>query len=171
MAERTYLVTVGEQTLSVTLRQEGERTYARVGDGPERPVRLDSGSGALHTLVVGARHRDLLASREGSQLELALPQAVLELAVEDAARARLAQVAGGSTTTHTRRELRAPMPGLVVRVRRQPGETVEAGEPLIVLQAMKMENELSLPAAGTIASVVVKDGQTVDQGQVLVVLE
>ncbi len=171
MVERAYLVTVGEQTLTVMLRQEGERTYARVGDGPEQLVRLESGSGASHTLVVGARHRELLASRAGSQVALALPEAVLELDVEDAARARLARVVGGSTTPHTRRELRAPMPGLVVGVRRQPGETVEAGEPLVVLQAMKMENELSLPAAGTIASVAVQDGQTVDQGQVLVVLE
>ncbi|MBV9355731.1 MAG: biotin/lipoyl-binding protein [Chloroflexi bacterium] len=171
MAERTYLVTAGEQRLTVTLRREAERTYARVGDGPEQPVRLEPGGGASYTLVVGARHRALLASRAGGQVELALPAAVLELEVEDEARARLAQVAGGSGTTHARRELRAPMPGLVVSVRRQPGDTVEAGEPLVVLQAMKMENELSLPAAGTIASVAVKDGQTVDQGQVLIVLE
>jgi pyruvate carboxylase subunit B len=171
MAERTFLVTVGDRTLTVALRQEGETTWGRVGDGPEQQVRLESGSGALHTLVAGSRHRDLLAARAAGHVELAQADAVLELDVEDAARARLAQVAGASTTTHARRELRAPMPGLVVSVRHQPGETVDAGEPLVVLQAMKMENELSLPAGGTIASVAVTNGQTVDQGQVLVVLE
>src|SRR5262245_65015520 len=99
MAERTYLVTVGDRTLTVALRQEGDTTRARVGDAPEQPVRLEAGSGALRTLVAGSRHRDLLASRAAGHVDLALADAVLALDVEDAARARLAQVAGASTTT------------------------------------------------------------------------
>jgi biotin carboxyl carrier protein len=171
MAERNYLVTIGERTLTVTLRHEGDDTYARVDGGREQPVRLRRGSGALVTLSRGVHHRQLLAQRDGGHVEVALSDAVLELDVQDAARARLAQMAGASTATHTRRELRAPMPGLVVRVSGQPGDSVSAGQPLVVLQAMKMENELALPAAGTIASVAVVEGQTVDQGQLLVVLE
>jgi biotin carboxyl carrier protein len=171
VAERTYLVSVGERTLTVALRQEGDTTYARLDDGPEQPVRLTRTSGAAWTLARGVRFEELLGQRQAGHVEIALPDAVLQLDLEDAARARLTRVAGGSSAPHARRELRAPMPGLVVRVRCQPGEAVGAGEALVVLQAMKMENELSLPAAGTVASVAVVDGQTVDQGQVLVVLE
>jgi biotin carboxyl carrier protein len=91
--------------------------------------------------------------------------------VVDEARARLASVAGGHAAAHARRELRAPMPGLLVKLLCQPGDTVEAGQPLAVLQAMKMENELSLPRGGTVLAVQAQPGQTVEQGQVLVVLE
>jgi glutaconyl-CoA decarboxylase len=63
------------------------------------------------------------------------------------------------------------MPGLVVRVLCTVGEEVEASQPLVVLQAMKMENELSLPRGGTVTAVSTEAGQTVEQGQVLVVVE
>jgi biotin carboxyl carrier protein len=70
-----------------------------------------------------------------------------------------------------RRELKAPMPGLVVKVLCEPGQHVEPGQALVVLQAMKMENELSLPRGGTVTSVSAEPGRTVDQGAVLVVVE
>ena len=91
--------------------------------------------------------------------------------VVDEARARLASVAGGRAAGHARRELKAPMPGLLVRLLCQPGDVVEAGQPLAVLQAMKMENELSLPRGGTVTSTHAEAGQTVEQGQVLLVIE
>ena len=50
-------------------------------------------------------------------------------------------------------------------------DAIEAGQPLSVLQAMKMENELSLPRGGTVTSLAAEPGQTVEQGQVLVVVE
>jgi biotin carboxyl carrier protein len=53
----------------------------------------------------------------------------------------------------------------------QIGDTIEPGQPLAVLQAMKMENELSLPRGGTVTSIGAEAGQTVEQGQVLVVVE
>ena len=64
-----------------------------------------------------------------------------------------------------------PMPGLLVRVLCQPGDTVEPGQPLVVLQAMKMENELSLPRGGTVKSIGVAPGQSIEQGQVLLIVE
>jgi biotin carboxyl carrier protein len=67
--------------------------------------------------------------------------------------------------------LRAPMPGLVVRVQAQPGEAVTAGAGIVVLEAMKMENELRTTAAGTIKSVHARAGETVEKGQILVEFE
>jgi pyruvate carboxylase subunit B len=60
------------------------------------------------------------------------------------------------------------MPGLVVRVSATAGQTVAAGQGLIVLEAMKMENELRAPAAGRVTSVRVSEGQAVEKGQVLI---
>ncbi|MDQ3875340.1 MAG: acetyl/propionyl-CoA carboxylase subunit alpha, partial [Actinomycetota bacterium] len=67
--------------------------------------------------------------------------------------------------------LSSPMPGAVVRVDVAPGETVEAGQPLVVLEAMKMEHTVSAPHAGRVADVRVAAGDQVESGRVLVVLE
>jgi pyruvate carboxylase subunit B len=64
--------------------------------------------------------------------------------------------------------LRAPMPGLVVRVLVEPGQEVMPGAGLVVLEAMKMENELKAPAAVTVGAVRAQAGQAVEKGQVLV---
>lgn len=67
--------------------------------------------------------------------------------------------------------LMAPMPGLVVRLAVEVGDRVEAGQALVVMEAMKMENELRTKAAGTVARVLVQVGVAVEKGAVLVELE
>ena len=64
--------------------------------------------------------------------------------------------------------LRAPMPGLVIRVQVSVGQVVAAGQPVIALEAMKMENELHAPAAGVVRAVPVQPGQAVEKGAILV---
>ena len=65
----------------------------------------------------------------------------------------------------------APMPGTILRVNVQPGQAVKAGEVLLVLEAMKMENEIMAPKAGTVAQVLVSRGANVDTGAAMVVLK
>src|SRR5581483_11677857 len=91
--------------------------------------------------------------------------------VQDERAARLASLAAAASHPHTAVTLAAPMPGLVVRVNVAAGASVQKGEPLVVLQAMKMENELGAPRAGVVTRVAAQPGQTVEQGQALVVLD
>jgi biotin carboxyl carrier protein len=67
--------------------------------------------------------------------------------------------------------LRAPMPGLVVRVQVEAGQRVAAGAGVVVLEAMKMENELRAAGAGVVRTVRVRAGEAVEKGQVLVDFE
>jgi biotin carboxyl carrier protein len=67
--------------------------------------------------------------------------------------------------------LTAPMPGLIVRVNAQVGDTVSAGQGLVVMEAMKMENELRVQAAGRVKAVLVSPGTVVEKGALLVELE
>lgn len=69
------------------------------------------------------------------------------------------------------KEIKAPMPGLVLSVTVEAGQQVQEGDRLLILEAMKMENSIMIHAAATIKSVLVKAGQAVDKGHVLVVLE
>jgi biotin carboxyl carrier protein len=71
---------------------------------------------------------------------------------------------------HSAGSLVAPMPGAVVRVLVEPGAAVDAGQALVVLEAMKMEHTVSAPVAGTVGEVRVQAGQQVEAGAVLVVM-
>jgi len=70
-----------------------------------------------------------------------------------------------------RKNISAPMPGKVVRLLVREGDTVDSGQGLVVVEAMKMQNELKAPRAGRVAAVRVRDGDTVTAGDTLVVLE
>ncbi len=78
---------------------------------------------------------------------------------------RKAQAAAGETT------IRAPIPGLVVKVLVEPGQQVTEGQPLLILEAMKMENDLRAPHAGTVHEVRVQPGAQVALGQALALIK
>lgn len=170
-AATTYEVTIGERAVRVSLRRAGDDYVVRIGDGPEQPAALRHIHGLLHLLSLGQRRTELLGARTADGGAVALDGLEYRAEVIDTARARLASVAGGRTAGHTRRELKAPMPGLLVKLLCAEGDAIEAGQPLAVLQAMKMENELSVTRGGTVRSIAVEVGQTVEQGQVLLVVE
>jgi acetyl/propionyl-CoA carboxylase alpha subunit len=67
--------------------------------------------------------------------------------------------------------LTAPMPGLIVRVNAQVGDAVQAGQGLVVMEAMKMENELRAQAAGRVKAILVTPGSVVEKGALLIELE
>jgi biotin carboxyl carrier protein len=68
-------------------------------------------------------------------------------------------------------EILAPMPGKVVRIQLETGATVEKGAGVVVVEAMKMQNEMKSPRAGVVVSIKVKPGDTVNAGDVLAVVE
>jgi len=72
---------------------------------------------------------------------------------------------------HGEQKIVAPMPGRVVRVLVAPGDAVQIHQPVIVVEAMKMENELRSPKAGTVRDVAVNAGTSVETGRVLVVID
>ena len=72
---------------------------------------------------------------------------------------------------HARGGITAPMPGVIVSVTKKVGENIIVGEPILVLEAMKMENEIRTPVGGTLLEVKVSPGQRVDKGETLVVIE
>jgi len=73
--------------------------------------------------------------------------------------------------SHHHAEIRASMPGLVIRLAAKEGSDVTKGQALLILEAMKMENEIRSPADGLIKSIHAKQGQTVEKGDLLIVLD
>ena len=94
----------------------------------------------------------------------------IPLTISDSRR-RQRQGAGDRGGGSGRGTIVAPMPGRIVKVLVKPNETVSARQPLVVVEAMKMENELRAPRGGTVAEVRVSEGSSVEANTVLVVLD
>ena len=80
----------------------------------------------------------------------------------------LEQMGMSKAATAKVNELKAPMPGLIVGINIQPGDTVGKGDSMLILEAMKMENMLKAPGSGTVKTIRVAHGDRVEKGQVLV---
>jgi biotin carboxyl carrier protein len=164
-----YYVTVAGRTLEVDLGAEASRV-----DG--RPVSAElpalPGTPVRHLLVDGRSYVVLAAAGEGpGEWQLRLDGATFVVEVVDERTRAIRAMTGAAARARGPGPLRAPMPGLVVRVQVEPGQAVERGAGLVIVEAMKMENELTADAAGVVARVLVQPGQTVEKGAVLVEFE
>jgi biotin carboxyl carrier protein len=164
------IVTVGDRTERVRVEREGEQLRVQVG---ERSYLVDQAA-------VGPRHWSVLAG--GEQFEVAvLPRGAGRWWVSSSRGGVLAEVAdplthlarqGASSRGARRREqVTAYMPGRVVSVLVAEGEAVRAGQGVLVLEAMKMQNEIQAEHEGTIKRVCVQPGQAVEGGDPLFEME
>jgi biotin carboxyl carrier protein len=94
-----------------------------------------------------------------------------EVAIKDALDQQLEQMGFGTSAGKQIKEIKAPMPGLVLEIGVTDGQAVKEGDRILILEAMKMENSILIHADATIKKVNVKAGQAVEKGQVLVELE
>ena len=105
----------------------------------------------------------------GQPFAVVLRGRTYEVAVVDPKRLRSGESAGAHHAGAA--EIVSPMPGKIVRVLVQAGDQVEAGAGIIVVEAMKMQNEMKAPKAGTVVSINADEGATVNAGDVLAVIE
>jgi pyruvate carboxylase subunit B len=164
-----YIVQVGADRVEVELTGEeavvdGARTAARLTDVPGTPVRLVALGEAVHR-VVARRHPGR------GRYTLWVDGFRYEVEALDERTRAIRDLSATSAAAAGPAPLVAPMPGLVVRVSVAEGDVVAAGQGLVVMEAMKMENELRAPAAGRVARVLVAPGTAVEKGAVLVELE
>lgn len=159
-----YRVSLGGKTWEIAVSAgkvsvEGKEYQAELRSIEGTPVRvlsLNGGTWAFPLESAGAGNWTVLVHGERHELE-ALDERTAHI-----------RLLGGTAVAATGPAvLKAPMPGLVVRVLAEPGQKVVEGTSLIVLEAMKMENELKAAKSGLIETVAVSRGQTVEKGQVL----
>jgi biotin carboxyl carrier protein len=105
----------------------------------------------------------------GASREVHIGSRAFAVTITDLKRLRAGQNAGAQADAVA--QLIAPMPGKVVRVLVEQGTEVAAGDPVVVVEAMKMQNEMKSPRAGTVTALHVKTGDTVNAGEVLAVIE
>jgi biotin carboxyl carrier protein len=135
-------------------------------DGKAHEVSVSDGVRGFTRLSIGARSHELGLEREANGYRVSFPGDSLSVELAPATR-------GGALPArrdHGPARVTAPMPGRIVRVLSQPGASVIAGQGLVVIEAMKMENELRAPRGGRLLELLVREGQAVEAGTLLAVV-
>ena len=160
-----YHVTVGDDTFEVEIDAEG----VRIDGEPVAVGGPESVGPSLYSFLVGGASHTVVAERSGPgvwNLQLRGRRARVEV-VDDRTRAMRDMASTGSAVKGPS-PVRAPMPGLVVKVEVEEGEWVEEGGGLLVVEAMKMENSLTAPVGGRVGTIHVVAGQTVEKDEILI---
>jgi biotin carboxyl carrier protein len=163
-----YYVRLGEREQELELdgdsvKVNGSDVRAHLEDLPGVPIQLVSIDGSVHRLIARRVERGVYdISIDGYRFTVE--------ALDERARA-IRELSGAARKVAAAGHLKAPMPGLIVRVNVKEGEQVRAGQGLVVMEAMKMENELRATAAATVKRVVVSPGSAVEKGALLLEME
>ncbi|HEY4177672.1 MAG TPA: biotin/lipoyl-containing protein [Kofleriaceae bacterium] len=168
--KRDLIVTAAGAERAVTIdgpRPDG--SFGVIVDGTERAVDAKMIRPGTWSLVLDGRSFvvELDQRRNGVAASVGASEALLQ--VEDALHKKLAKAASPRAAARGE-SLRAPIAGKVVKVLVAVGDNVAAGSPVIVLEAMKMENELVAERGGTVSQITKQAGQAVDTGELLVEL-
>ena len=163
-----YIVDVNGERITVELdgthaMVDGERIEVALTPVEGTPVRLVRLGEQVHRVVArrGASRGAWTLDVDGARVEAE--------ALDERLRA-IRDLTAATAAASGPAPLIAPMPGLVVRINVAVGDTVGAGQGLVVIEAMKMENELRATAAGVVTAILATPGQAVDKGAVLVEL-
>jgi len=176
IGDKAYSVDTGENSPQRDISIDGMRysiDWRQIA--PLAADAKEQSSGGRFSLLIGEKSYEVFARRinkpggKGYSYEIVVAGQRFEVDVEDE---REKALTGSIQAVHESGEalVRAPMPGLVLGIPMEPGAKVQRGQTVVVLEAMKMDNDLASPIEGTVKEVRVSKGQTVNQGDVLVVV-
>jgi len=169
---RTYSIRLNERTYTVAVEQTGRHNFKVTLDGETFNVE-SAGNREISTWLVQSGNDAIRAQTRilpTDKVDVWLAGAALQAAV------RVVGVGGYRLTSqemgqdHVSGSIRAPMPGRITSILVKEGEAVETGSPLLILEAMKMQNELTSPTSGLVKSIHVREGDTVKKDALLLVM-
>jgi biotin carboxyl carrier protein len=164
----TYEVAIAGIAHRLELKQDGSRWECTL-DGERIDVDAVAVRPEVLSLIVGGRAYEIKRERTAIDTYIWVGVTRFAAAVRDPRSWRSRRA--GNAGIEGPQKLHAPMPGKVVRVLAPPGTMVAAGQGVLVIEAMKMQNELKSPKAGVVKQIAVAEGSSVTAGEVLAVVE
>ena len=159
---------VGDETPQLEINRDGNRVFAKVDD---RDYELDASEVEPNVFLLKHKGKvhEVYVSPTGGSYQVSIGGKDIDVRLIDPKRLR----GTGSGTEHGdgNADIRTMMPGKVVRLIVNTGDSIEKGDGVLVVEAMKMQNELKSPKAGTVREIRVAEGETVAAGDVLAVIE
>jgi biotin carboxyl carrier protein len=164
-----YLIELDERSHRIEVHPAGDSTFTVEIDGTARTVDSRRIGQTTYSLLIDGHSVVAEVSANEDQFTVTIGGEVFHLHLVDERRRRV--TLGEPEEEKGRREVRALMPGKVVDILVRVGDAIDRNQGLLIIEAMKMENEMKSPAAGEVKEILVQPGQTVETGQVLAVVE
>jgi biotin carboxyl carrier protein len=139
-----------------------------------KPINVDlvrSGATELYSVLIDGHSYEMLVNADRFNYQIGVRGVQLQVQVEDERARRLNRARRLPTLPEGELAITAPIPGLIVRILVKEGDAIEEGQPVVLLEAMKMENELRAVRGGVVKTVLAAAGQRVEQNAPLIVLE
>jgi pyruvate carboxylase subunit B len=160
---------VNGTAFDLTLSEERDAVIAVTPQG-RHAVTLDERKEPVRIATIDGRRLEFGWRRDDGTYVILIEGVVYEVQVRDARMEKAAQVRRADAGDTGEAVVKAPIPGRIVKVLVQVGESVAKDQPLLTLDAMKLENEIPAPREGRVRSVSAQAGVAVERGQVLVVI-
>ena len=166
-----YSVTINQQKLAIELNDSPTGLFANVEGKSYRLEQYPLGAGEMVLMLNGVPYTiDVEPSETGFRVHITGLDLIAE--VMDERKDALSAIIGNrKQKTTPAGEVHSPMPGLIVKIEVQAGQTVRKGDPLIIIEAMKMENVITSPIDGTIQSIKREKGEVVNKNDLLVIVK
>lgn len=162
-----YDVIIDNQSFRLELERSDGQWQCRVNGQPV-PVDAVLARRDVLSVIIGGKAYEIKRERTATDMHLWVGPVRYEAVLRDP---RSLRSRASTADDKGPRKLIAPMPGKVVRVLAEPGSEVEAGQGVLVVEAMKMQNEIKSPKKGVVQKIAVQTGGTVNAGDVLAVVE
>jgi biotin carboxyl carrier protein len=166
----TFIGTLGDESYAVEIEETGKSVYRISVDGHEFVVDGKKTGRTNYSLIVDNRSFEIEVDNTGDEYRVLVDGRSYHIHLVDERRVRVGGNQAGAQM-QGRQNVSVPMPGKVIAILVAEGDQVEKGQGLIIVEAMKMENEVHSPIAGEVKEIKVKTGETVEGGAVLLVVE
>lgn len=165
-----FIAKLGDRDYAVEIQEVGKSLYRVAVDGSEFLVDGRRTGPTGYSLIVDDRSFEVDVDAREDEYRVLVDGRSYHISLVDERRVRLGGLQAG-VQAKGRQEIFVPMPGKITAVLVAEGDAVEKGQGLVIVEAMKMENEVRSPLAGEVKEVKVKTGDAVEAGKVLVVVE
>ena len=164
-----YIASIGDQDFEVEIINKHE---VKVNGKPYKiNFKAVSGQPVYSLLADNGSYQAHVFESDDDELQILLRGTLYKVLVEDEREKRLKAAAGDAGAATGELVLKSPMPGLIVQVPVKEGDQVSAGDVLVILESMKMQNELKASHNGKVTQVQIKEGDSVEQRQILLIVE
>lgn len=161
-----YITTINDRKFEIEIQNDGTILV----DGQPREVDFLALGPALYSMIMNGMSIEAVIEESQGDYQVLMRGRLYEGTVLDERAQLLLSRRGGAGGDSGEVSIKAPMPGLIVAVTVAEGQEVKAGQTVVILESMKMQNELKTPRDGVVQRVSVAAGQTVEQKKVLVTI-
>ncbi len=166
MSVAAIISTIGTRQYHWRFDDDGTMSLA----GEEIPVEVTKISPNGVSILFKGKSYFVVVTKNDLKYDVIINGNFFRVSTEDSTKQLASKVLGGTRRTASDTEVRAPMPGMVVRCEVQEGTKVKPGDGLLILEAMKMENEIRASRGGVIKRMLVKERQVVEKGELLLTI-